>query len=80
MILARFHLLASESAMGTMEKTERASVITPMRMPPTLRFTQQQQFLTHAILATGDEMTSAPPLGFGSTWKFARAGCTLMRE
>jgi hypothetical protein len=44
------YLFTRERAMGTMEKMERARVITPIISPPVLRFTQQQHRLKHGIL------------------------------
>jgi hypothetical protein len=46
----RRDLLTRERDMGTMEKMERASVMTPIMSPPVRRFTQQQHRLKHGIL------------------------------
>ena len=43
-------LLTRERAMGTMEKMERARVMTPIMSPPVRRFTQQQQRLKHGMM------------------------------
>ena len=44
------HLLLRERAMGTMEKTERARVMTPIMRPPVLRLTQQQHLWKHGMM------------------------------
>ena len=44
------HLLLRERAMGTMEKTERARVMTPIMSPPVLRLTQQQHLWKHGMM------------------------------
>merc|ERR1711892_1453413 len=49
--LDRYSLLFRERAMGTMEKTERARVMTPIMSPPVLRFTQQQHLWKHGMLS-----------------------------
>ena len=44
------HLLFKERAMGTMEKTDKARVMTPIMSPPVLRLTQQQHLWKHGML------------------------------
>ena len=44
------YLFVREMAMGTMEKTDMASVITPIISPPVRRVTQQQQRWKQGIL------------------------------
>ena len=46
------HLLLSERDIGTIEKTERARVITPIIRPPVCRLTQQQHLLKHGMMSS----------------------------